>query len=55
MKVLGVCLFAVLAQLSYAQFTYTAVNIPGATETEVRGVNSSGEIVGYYKTTSAAT
>lgn len=33
-------------------FTYKAVNIPGATETQVRGVNSSGEIVGFYKTTS---
>ena len=55
MKILAVCVFAVFAQLSYAQFTYTAVNIPGATETEVRGVNSSGEIVGYYKTTSSAT
>jgi hypothetical protein len=33
-------------------FTYKAIDIPGAMETQVRGVNSSGEIVGFYKTTS---
>src|SRR3954449_11746502 len=40
-------------QFSFAQsFTYKPIDIPGATETQVRGVNSSGEIVGFYKTTS---
>jgi hypothetical protein len=47
-----VLLFA-FSQLAFPQsFTYKAINIPGATETQVRGVNSSGEIVGFYKTTS---
>ena len=41
-----------LTPLTFAQFTYKSVDVPGATETQVRGVNSSGEIVGYYKTTS---
>lgn len=42
-----------VSQFAFTQtFTYKAVNIPGATETQVRGVNSSGEIVGFYKTTS---
>jgi hypothetical protein len=49
-------LFLVLlafSPLAFTQtFTYKAINIPGATETQVRGVNSSGEIVGFYKTTS---
>ena len=45
-------LFA-LTQFALTQtFTYKAINIAGATETQVRGVNSSGEIVGFYKTTS---
>lgn len=41
-----------LSEFSFTQtFTYKAIDIPGATETQVRGVNSSGEIVGFYKTT----
>jgi hypothetical protein len=49
---LSFLLFA-LSQFAFTQtFTYKAINIPGATETQVRGVNSSGEIVGFYKTTS---
>ena len=46
-------LFLALSPVAFTQtFTYKAINIPGATETQVRGVNSSGEIVGFYKTTS---
>src|SRR5690348_18326844 len=46
-------LVLVLSPLALTQtFTYKAIDIPGATETQVRGVNSSGEIVGFYKTTS---
>jgi hypothetical protein len=46
-------LLVLFSELAFAQtFTYKAINIPGATETQVRGVNSSGEIVGFYKTTS---
>ena len=40
-------LLLAFSQLAFTQtFTYKAINIPGATETQVRGVNSSGEIVG---------
>ncbi|MHC5717540.1 MAG: hypothetical protein ACYTX0_36905, partial [Nostoc sp.] len=28
--------------------TYTTVNYPGATSTEVYGINDKGEIAGYY-------
>lgn len=46
-------LLLAFSPLAFTQtFTYKAINIPGATETQVRGVNSSGEIVGFYKTTS---
>lgn len=31
-------------------FTYAAINVPGATQTEARGINNNGEIVGFYKT-----
>lgn len=37
-----------------AQFRFTPVNIAGATDTEVRGVNNSGEIVGFYHLASDA-
>lgn len=48
-------LLLALSGVAFTQtFTYKAINIPGATETQVRGVNSSGEIVGFYKTTSCA-
>ncbi|HSB74491.1 MAG TPA: hypothetical protein VLC12_02510 [Terriglobales bacterium] len=45
--VLGI---AALALPSQAQFTYAAINVPGAVSTEARGINSSGEVVGFYKT-----
>jgi uncharacterized membrane protein len=32
-------------------FTYAPINVPGATQTEARGINNNGEIVGFYKTT----
>jgi uncharacterized membrane protein len=36
--------------LSFAQFTYAPINVPGAAATEARGINNNGEIVGFYKT-----
>ena len=48
-------LFLVVACLpSYAQFTYAPINVPGATATEARGINNSGEVVGFYQTTTCA-
>jgi len=35
----------------FAQFTYAPINVPGALQTEARGINNNGEIVGFYKTT----
>jgi len=40
-----------LASTSVAQtFIYAPINVPGAVVTEARGVNNTGEIVGFYKT-----
>jgi len=47
-------IFLLLALPGFAQFNYTAVNIPGAVQTEVRGVNNSGEIVGLYQLAGAS-
>ena len=35
--------------LGGSNYTYTTINYPGASETHARGINDSGEIVGYYK------
>ena len=43
-----------LATPSHAQFTYAAVNVPGAVSTQARGINSGGEVVGFYKTAACA-
>src|SRR5581483_4662592 len=48
------CLFLLLTVPGFAQFKYTAVNIAGATQTEVRGVNNYGEIVGFYQLATAS-
>lgn len=36
-------------------FTYAPINIPGAVATEARGINNSGEVVGFYYTTNSCT
>jgi hypothetical protein len=36
------------------QFTYAAINVPGAVSTEARGMNNNGEIVGFYTTAACA-
>jgi hypothetical protein len=41
-----------LSPFAFSQFTYQTVDIPGATSTPVRGINSTNEIVGFYRTTS---
>src|SRR5438034_8661309 len=41
-----------LTSQAFPQFTYKAVNVSGATSTQVRGINSAGEMVGFYRTTS---
>jgi hypothetical protein len=34
------------APLSFAQFTFAPVNVPGPVATQARGINANGEIVG---------
>jgi hypothetical protein len=43
---------SVLSPFAFSQFTYQTVDISGATSTQVRGINSTNEIVGFYRTTS---
>lgn len=42
-----------LCQVSFAQFSYAPIRVPGAVQTQARGINNSGEIVGFYKTSAA--
>jgi len=44
-------LLALPTSLTAQQFSYAAINVPGALATEARGINNNGEIVGFYKTT----
>ncbi len=53
-RILGCCLFFALGSTCLAQFNYAAVNFPGAAATVARGINNSGEVVGYYQTTSCS-
>jgi hypothetical protein len=48
---MGLLTFIVASLPSYAQFTYAPINVPGAVATEARGINNSGEVVGFYQTT----
>jgi uncharacterized membrane protein len=53
MNRLAVAVFLLLGvDTSRAQFTFAPINVPGATQTEARGINNNGEIVGFYKTDS---
>jgi hypothetical protein len=42
-----------LWQPSFAQFSYAPIKVPGAVQTQARGINNNGEIVGFYKTSAA--
>jgi hypothetical protein len=43
-----------LTAVCFAQSGYAPLNVPGAVATEARGINNSGEIVGFYKTVACA-
>lgn len=45
------CLVLLSAATCFAQFNYAPINFPGAVATVAHGINNSGEIVGYYQTT----
>lgn len=47
-------LLLTLASTCLAQFTYAPVDVPGAAATVARGINNSGEVVGFYQTTSCS-
>lgn len=51
-RLLLALLLLTLSSTSFAQFSYAPVNVPGAVETDARGINNNGEIVGFYKTAS---
>src|SRR5215469_10904591 len=48
------CLLLALASTCLAQFKYAPLNVPGALATVARGINNSGEVVGYYQSTSCS-
>src|SRR5579871_5247930 len=39
---------AALGQINSSHFRYVSIDFPGAKGTEARGINNSGEIVGFY-------
>lgn len=41
------CLALVASANAHAEYVFTTINYPGATFTDVRGLNNAGEIVGY--------
>jgi len=49
-RLLFVLLLGVPSTLLAQSFSYAPINVPGATQTEARGINNGGEIVGFYKT-----
>jgi len=46
-------ILALPSTLSAQSFTYAPINVPGAVLTQARGINNSGEVVGFYETTTA--
>jgi hypothetical protein len=42
--------FSMPSTLLAQTFTYAPINVPGAVGTQARGINASGEIVGFYET-----
>src|ERR1700688_1777474 len=47
---------ALLTTTASAQtFTFASINVPGGFNTEARGINSSGEIAGFYQTNTTCT
>jgi hypothetical protein len=53
-RVLLLLVFALPSTLFAQAFTYARIDVPGAVSTEARGINNSGEVVGYYQTTTCA-
>jgi hypothetical protein len=49
MRALVSILFLIAPLLAQSPWNIVTINVPGALETEVRGVNNYGEIVGFYR------
>lgn len=47
-------LLLTFASTCLAQFTYAPLDVPGAAATVARAINNSGEVVGFYQTTSCS-
>src|SRR5437773_12498902 len=50
--VFAVFLLFLCVPLASAQLTYTSIDVPGAGYTSVQGINTAGDMVGYYGNTS---
>jgi hypothetical protein len=49
------CFLLLTSTFSLGQFTYAPIDVPGAVLTQARGINKSGEVVGFYETTTTCT
>lgn len=52
--ILALTLLATTQAFSQTPLKFVAVNFPGATATQARGINASGEIVGFYQSSSCS-
>ncbi len=50
-RVLLAIVLALPSTLLAQTLTYAPINVPGAVQTEARGINNNGQIVGFYQTT----
>ena len=56
MKRLILAIIILLPSTLLAQtFTYARINVPGAVLTQARGINNTGEVVGFYETSTTCT
>jgi hypothetical protein len=47
-------LFLAVQAFSQSSFKFAPINVPGATATQARGINASGEVIGFYQTTACS-
>jgi len=54
LALLALTLFFAARAFSQVSFKFAPINVPGATATQARGINGSGEVVGFYQTTACS-
>jgi hypothetical protein len=54
LALLALTLFSAAQVFSQVSFKFAPINVPGATATQARGINASGEVVGFYQTTACS-